>query len=251
MTAMAGHEIGGEIQVHEELGSTSDEVRELGLAGHPHGLVVFAESQTAGRGRRENRWNSQPGMDLAFSLLLRPQVPVMYWPRLTTLAALAICQAIEGVAVLPALIKWPNDVYVHDRKCAGILAETFMGGAGAFMVLGIGLNVNSEDMPPDLRTSATSLKLATGKSVDRSVLAIALLKSLDQQIRKINAGFSEAVEEVQQRSWLLGKVLTARVDGREVRGMATGLDDEGHLLVRDEQGVILTLSSAEQVRPSP
>ena len=249
MTALAGHAIGAEIQVHEELGSTSDEVRQLGLAGHPHGLVVFAESQTAGRGRRENRWASQPGTDLAFSVLLRPEAAMTEWPRITTLAALAICHAVESVTALRAFIKWPNDIYVQDRKCAGILAETFMGSTGAFMVLGIGLNVNSADLPEELRASAISLRMASGSLVDRSGLAIALLKSLNVQMRRLGAGFTEAVDDVQQRSWLVGKMLTARVEGREVRGLATGLDREGHLVVRDEQGVILTLSSAEQVRP--
>ncbi len=251
MTALAGRAIGSEVQVHEELGSTSDEVRQLGLAGHPHGLVVFAESQTAGRGRRDNRWTSQPGTDLAFSVLLRPESPMTEWPRITTMAALAICQAVESVTALRVFIKWPNDIYLQDRKCAGILAETFMGSTGAFMVLGIGVNVNSEDMPADLRATATSLRLATGQLVDRSGLAIALLKALDLQMRRLGAGFAEAVDEVQQRSWLVGKMLTARVEGREVRGLATGLDREGHLVVRDDLGVVLTLSSAEQVRPYP
>lgn len=249
MTALAGHAIGSDIQVHEELASTSDHVRELGMTGHPHGLVVFAESQTAGRGRRENRWSSQPGMDLAFSLLLRPEAPMDQWPRLTTLAALAICRAIESVTPLKPTIKWPNDIFIGDRKCAGILAETFAGGSGAFMVLGIGVNVNSSDLPEDLRKIATTLKVASGSEVDRTALAVALLKALDQQAKRLDQGFSQAVDEVQERSWLLGRTLTAQVDGGEVLGVATGLDREGHLILRTAQGGVITLSSAEQVRP--
>jgi BirA family biotin operon repressor/biotin-[acetyl-CoA-carboxylase] ligase len=104
------------------------------------------------------------------------------------------------------------------------------------------------DLPPDLRESATSLKLASGRDVDRSVLAIALLKALDQQVKRVEQGFPNAVEEVRQRSWLMGKPLAAKVDGRELRGVATGLNAEGHLLIRDEQGAVVALSSAEQVR---
>jgi BirA family biotin operon repressor/biotin-[acetyl-CoA-carboxylase] ligase len=249
IAALAGHAVGSEIQVHEELGSTSDHARDLGMAGHPHGLAVFAESQNAGRGRRDNRWSSQPGLDLAVSILLRPEARLEIWPRLTTLAALAICQAIESVTRLRAEIKWPNDIFIADRKAAGILAETFTAGAGAFMVIGIGVNVNSVDLPPDLRGTATSLKLASGREVDRNALAIALLKALDQQVKRVEQGFAKAVEEVRQRSWLMNKPLVARVDGREVRGLATGLNAEGHLLIRDEQGAVVALSSAEQVRP--
>jgi BirA family biotin operon repressor/biotin-[acetyl-CoA-carboxylase] ligase len=253
MAALAGHAIGAEIQVHEELGSTSDYARELGLAGHPHGLVVFAESQTAGRGRRDNRWSSEPGMDLAVSILLRPEARMEHWPRVTTLAALAICRAMETVAsAVNAMIKWPNDVYLDDRKSAGILAETFAQSDGAFMVLGIGVNVNTMVYPPELSRTATSLKLASGREVDRNAFAIALLKALDRIVPLVGQshGFAEALHEVRQRSWLMGKALTALVDGREVRGVAAGLNDEGHLLVRDERGVEMALSSAEQVRPA-
>jgi len=248
--ALAGHGIGTEIQVHEELGSTSDHARDLGMAGHPHGLVVFAESQSAGRGRRESQWSSQPGLDLAVSVLLRPEAGLELWPRLTTLTALAICHAIDSVTSLKALIKWPNDVFIHDRKTAGILAETFTGAAGAFMVIGIGINVNSVDLPPGLRDTATSLQLASGRDVDRNALAIALLKSLDQQVKRLVHGFAESLDEVRQRSWLIGRAVTARVDGREVRGRATGLNAEGHLLLLHEDGAVIALSSAEQVRPA-
>jgi BirA family biotin operon repressor/biotin-[acetyl-CoA-carboxylase] ligase len=248
IAALAGHAVGSEIQVHEELGSTSDHARDLGMAGHPNGLAVFAESQNAGRGRRDNRWSSQSGLDLAVSILLRPEARLEIWPRLTTLAALAICHAIESVTSLKAEIKWPNDIFIADRKAAGILAETFTASTGPFMVIGIGVNVNSVDLPPDLRESATSLKQAAGRDVDRNALAIALLKALDQQVKRLEPGFAKAVEEVQQRSWLMGRPLVAQVDGRELRGVATGLNAEGHLLIRDEQGTIVALSSAEQVR---
>jgi len=97
IAALAGHAVGSEIQVHEELGSTSDHARGLGMAGHPHGLAVFAESQNAGRGRRENRWSSQPGLDLAVSILLRPEARLELWPRFTTLAALATCKAMTAM----------------------------------------------------------------------------------------------------------------------------------------------------------
>ncbi len=247
-SAMAGHAIGCEVQVHPELASTSDHVRELGLAGYPHGLVVFAEAQSAGRGRRDHRWSSESGLDLLLSILLRPQLRIEHWPRLTTIAALSLCRAIEATTLLKPAIKWPNDIYLSDQKCAGILAESFMGSTGNFMVLGIGLNVNTRTFPPDLK--ATSLRRETPheKIQDRNPLAIALLKQLDQLVMHWDEGFRNVIEEVSQRSWLSGKKITARMEGRQVEGIAAGLNSEGHLLLQQSDGSILTLSSAEQVR---
>lgn len=249
--ALAGHAIGGEVQVHAELPSTNDHVRQLGLDGYPHGLVVFAESQTAGRGRRENRWCSGPGQDLLMSVLLRPGARMESWPRLTTLAALAVCKAIEFTSALKPAIKWPNDVLVHGRKCAGILAETFAGGSSAFMVLGIGINVNTTAYPPELRDTATSLKLILQRHLDRNTLAIALLKQLDLQLMRWEAGFADAVKEVAERSWVIGRAVTARMDGQPVKGVASSLNDEGHLVLIQDDGRTATLTSAEHVRPLP
>lgn len=248
--ALAGHGVGGEVQVHEELSSTSDHVRELGLAGHPHGLVVFAEAQTAGRGRRENRWSSPPAQDILCSMLLRPGVKPEHWARLTTLAALAICKAVETTTSLHPEIKWPNDVFISGKKCAGILAETFTGPMGAFMVLGIGLNVNTEAYPPDLEGTATSLRLAMGdgRMLDRNLVAISLVKQVDRLMPLWGEGYRAVMDEVRHRSRLLGHVVRARVDGREVEGMATDLNEEGHLMLCLADGSALTLSSAEQVR---
>lgn len=245
---MAGHAIGCEIQVHEELASTSDHVRELGLSGYPHGLVVFAEAQHAGRGRRDNCWSSEPGQDLLLSILLRPQVSMERWPRLTTLAALAICRAVELTTPLQPVIKWPNDIYLNDRKCAGILAESFTGSAGAFMVLGIGLNVNTLHFPPDLKATSLRREMPQEKIRDRNALAIALLKQLNQLVMSWDEGFAPVIEAVKLRSWLMGKPITARLEGRAVEGVVVDLNQEGHLLVRQSDGSILTLSSAEQVR---
>jgi BirA family biotin operon repressor/biotin-[acetyl-CoA-carboxylase] ligase len=188
-------------------------------------------------------------LDLAVSVLLRPEARLEWWPRFTTLSALAVCHAIEAATDLKAKIKWPNDVYVQDRKVAGILAETFQDSAGAFMVVGVGLNVNSVNLPPDLRATAGSLKLAAGREVDRTTLAIALLKSLDALTKGFDSGFAEVLEEVRSRSWLIGRPLTALVDGQVVQGVAEGLNAEGHLLMRDDRGTLRALSSAEQVRP--
>ncbi len=240
------------VQVVEEIGSTSDALREAALAGEDAGLVLFAESQTAGRGRRQNRWLAPKGKDLMFSLLLRPEAATALWPRVTTLAALAICRAIEDELPLWPRIKWPNDVYVHDRKVAGLLAEAVTTSSGLMLVLGIGLNVNTRDFPPDLSDTATSLLSAVQPLpqllLERESLARAILQQLHRQLSRIEEGFHEAISEVRERSWLLGRQIRATVDGREIFGRALDLDQEGHLIMALPDGSITPLSSAESVR---
>ena len=247
--ALAGHYIGSEIQVHEKIASTSDHVRELGLAGWPHGVVAFAEAQSAGRGRRENRWCSEPGKDLLFSILLKPDVSIEHWARLATLTALGICRAIEDEFALHPQIKWPNDLILSDRKFCGILTETHVGATGSFIVLGVGLNVNTTVFPPELQYLASSLRNeCNGRILDRTQLAIRLLQHLEQELEKWERGFPEVIAEVQRRSWLMGKRIRAQHHGVLTEGVVAGLNEEGWLIVKHDDGKVSTLGSAEQVR---
>ncbi len=247
--ALAGHAIGSEIQVHEQIASTSDHARELGLAGWPHGVVVFAEAQSAGRGRRENRWCSEPGKDLLFSVLLKPDVMIEHWARLATLTALGICRAIEDALSLRPQIKWPNDLMLRDRKFCGILAETHVGAAGSFIVLGVGLNVNTIVFPPELQELATTLRNeCDGRILDRTQLAIRLLQYLELALEKWERGFADVIADVQKRSWLMGKRIRAQHHGVLTEGVVAGLNEEGWLIVKHDDGTVSTLGSAEQVR---
>ncbi len=241
------------VRVAAEVGSTSDEVRAAALAGEAAGLVLFTECQTAGRGRRDNRWITPRGQDLMFSILLRPAAAMTLWPRLTTLAALGLCRAVEEGLPLRPGIKWPNDLYVNDRKAAGLLAEVVTPPGGAALVLGIGLNVNAREFPPELAGGATSLLLELPSRVipelDRQELAFLILRELAAQFQRLETdSFIEAVGEVRTRSWLLGKQIRATVDGREVYGRAVDLNTEGHLLLALPDGTVSTLTSAEGVR---
>lgn len=240
-----------DIRVLDEVASTNDVVRDLGLSGSPHGAVVFAEHQTSGRGRRQNRWIAPASKDLMFSILLKPDAPVPLWPRITTLAALAICKGIEHELPLAPTIKWPNDVYLADRKIAGLLAESLSGPSGMFIVLGIGLNVNTTTFPEDISKTATSLALELRSDlmeINRNKLAAAILNSLADELQRIDSGFISAMEEVRARSWLIGKTIRATVEGREVFGRAADLNHEGHLVLALPDGSSRALSSADDVR---
>lgn len=240
------------VRIVQETGSTSDDIRAAALAGEEPGLVLFTESQTAGRGRRDNRWVAPAGKDIMVTLLLRPEAPLALWSRMTTLAALAICLAIEEELPLRPQIKWPNDIYIQDRKVSGLLAEVVLAPSGPMLVLGIGLNVNTRELPAELAATATSLILGLPATpmgnLDRNSLGASLLHHLHQQTARLEHGFQQAVSQVRDRSWLLGRQVRATVEGSEIYGRALDLDPEGHLRLVLADGSLRTLSSAESVR---
>ena len=237
------------VTVLDEIGSTSDWLKQH-AADLPLGSVVFTESQTAGRGRRENRWIAPRGKDLMFSLLLRPEAAFEQWPRITTLAALAICKAIEAELPLQPRIKWPNDIYLGDLKTSGLLAETVSTREGLVLVLGIGLNVNTLDFPAELSATSLLQKLASPvlREIDRNTLAKRLLECLHAEFQRLDDDFSAAIAEVRERSWLLHRQIRAQAPHGEVFGRVLDLDEEGHLLLELADGTVQTLASADHVR---
>ena len=179
--------IGCQIVLLRETSSTNDFVFQMAAPNVPEGLVVFAEHQTAGRGQRSNRWESAPHKGLWFSILLRPDIAIAESARLTKWVAETIGKTIEEQLALRATIRLPNDVYINERKIAGVLVEMrVMKGGGYVAIVGIGLNVNqtSEEFPEEIRTRSISLAMATGSPVDRRNLTVALLRNLDQTYRE-------------------------------------------------------------------
>ena len=237
------------VRVFDELGSTSDWLKQ-NAAREPVGTVVFTESQTAGRGRRDNRWIAPRGKDLMFSLLFQPPSPLEKWPRITTLAALAICKAIEAELPLQPRIKWPNDIYLSDRKVSGLLAETVSTRDGMLLVLGIGLNVNTREFSPGIVATSLLSELPTAPlgELDRNSLANRVLGSLDAEFQRIGDDFSSAIAEVRPRSWLLGRQIRAKAPQGEVFGRVLDLNEEGHLILEFPDGNTHTLTSADEVR---
>lgn len=175
--------IGCEIIVLEETTSTNDAVLQRATPTAPEGLVVFAEHQTAGRGQRNNRWESSTHKGLWFSILLRPKIDIAESPRLTAWAADTVAQTIcEGFSLM-ATVKEPNDVQIDGRKIAGVLVEMrAQQNAPYLAIAGIGINVNHapEDFSEEVREQATSLAIALERQVDRHEFAIALLRNLDR-----------------------------------------------------------------------
>lgn len=232
--------VGRDIRVFQQTASTSDILDKLARDGVREGMVVFSESQTRGRGRLGRSWISPPGRGLWFSVLLRPHLRPQAATRLTVAAAVALFRAIRRELPLLPEIKWPNDVMIHGRKVAGVLTE-LSGELDSIrhIALGIGVNVNlaEEDLPPTLRSQATSLKLATGRSVDRPALAAALLQELDTTYHAaLGTGFAALADEWSSRCSTLGRLISVTTGHRRVQGRAEALDDEGALLVRTDSG---------------
>ncbi len=237
-----------EILVFEETDSTNERLLDLGTAGAREGLVLFAERQTAGRGRFLRQWDSASHRGIWVSLLLRPQLPLSLWPRLTTWAAVAAAHAVERSASLAAKIKWPNDLELNGRKIAGILIETGTDrGGGLFAVLGIGLNVNQEagEFPESIRATASSLRIASGRVQDRVLIAVELLRSLSFLYDRLIEGFFAVLDEARGRSTLLGHPVSLRSAGVTVEGIAEDLADDGRLLIRLGDGSIEPFSAGD------
>jgi BirA family biotin operon repressor/biotin-[acetyl-CoA-carboxylase] ligase len=240
-------------RVLAETRSTNDDALALGLSGAADGTVVLTEHQTAGRGRRGDAWVSPPGTNLLFSLLLQPQAAATAWTRIPHLAGLAVCRAIETLfpALPPARLKWPNDVYLDDRKLAGILVESrSAGGRPPYAVLGIGLNVNGtpEEFPSELRSIATSLREHTGHLIDRNALAAAILAEWAVVYpAELASDFDGVRRELIRRSWLWGRAITVVGGGREITGTVVDLGPEGELVVEAPNGERESVVSAERV----
>src|SRR5487761_1992466 len=232
--------IGRDIQVFEETTSTNDVMEKLARDGVKEGVVVFAESQTKGRGRLGRKWLSPERKGLWFSVLLRPELRPQEATQLTVASATALRRAIAAETGLSPEIKWPNDILIGDKKVAGILTELSAEvDRVKHIILGIGVDVNLDagELPPELRKTATSLKLETGGMVSRAELAVAILQALDEDYARIGAGrFAAVADEWEAHCATIGKNVTVLIGDRKICGRAEALDDDGALLVRTEHG---------------
>jgi BirA family biotin operon repressor/biotin-[acetyl-CoA-carboxylase] ligase len=234
--------VGREIQVFQATTSTMDVMARFAQDGVREGVVVFAETQSQGRGRLGRAWLSPARCGLWFSLLLRPAVRPQAATQLTIAAATAVARAIENAGPFKPEIKWPNDILLRGKKVAGILTElSAEPDQVRHVIIGIGVDVNvsSSAFPAELRRTATSLKIEAGQPIDRPALAAALLEELEADYARVIGGrFDAVVAEWERRCRTVGRQVTVRLGGREIQGLAEALDDDGALLVRTQHGRI-------------
>lgn len=224
----------------DTIGSTNDVVAELAAEGADEGVVVIADTQTAGRGRRGRTWFSPPGAGLYVSVLLAPGRAAVEPARATSLltlaAGVALAEGVERATGLSADIKWPNDLRVGTRKLAGILAEGAVspGGPSALrVVLGFGINVRPAAYPPDLAMRATSLESELGRPVDRALVCAQALASLAARYGDLMAGRFDAILDGWRRRapGHQHARVTWQDGGASRSGVTVGIDDTGALLV--------------------
>jgi len=218
--------------------STNERARELAAAGAPCGTVVTASEQTAGRGRRGRQWTAPPGKAVLFSAVLSP---LDARHALLPLAVpLAVCEAVESLAPVRCQVKWPNDVWVDERKLAGVLIEA---QPPAWAVIGVGLNVSIEpqEFPDDLRQPATSI----GNGVSTEEALAALCERLDEWVE---ADRDRLLAEFRERDALRGRGIGwvgAGSENQAGSGVADGIDERGNLVVVSSEGERLSLGSGE------
>jgi len=240
------------VHYFKSVSSTNLNARELAENCAINGTAVIAENQTSGRGRLGKSWHSKAGKGLYCSIIVRPDLQVHDYPKITLATGLAVSVTLDRLSAKSSHLKWPNDIYFSGKKCGGILTESsgFSGGRDSwYAVIGIGINVNNtkEDFPVDLRKDVTSLLLETGQRFEITDLFEKLredvLSTLDLFCQK---GFAPILSEWKKKDYLLGKKMQCVAQNRTiVEGVALGPDDEGQLHVRDIDGHVHSVLSGD------
>jgi BirA family biotin operon repressor/biotin-[acetyl-CoA-carboxylase] ligase len=231
--------IGHKIIHYFRTGSTNDVALSLVLEGAPHGIVVVAEEQMAGRGRFDRAWYSEKASGIYASVILRPALAPAAAPVLTLVAGLAAHHAVTEVTGLPADIRWPNDLLINRKKVCGILTEMSADIDRIHgVVLGMGLNVNHRQMPAELAAVGTSLRIEGGKTYSRVQLFVALLKKLQHYYCLLLEGGSAAVTErwALASSYASAKRVRVVTPSGDFLATTAGLDPGGALRVRRDNG---------------
>lgn len=240
------------LSFHQTIGSTNEEALQLAEEGAPHGTLIVADAQTAGRGRSGRSWITLPGTSLAFSLILRlPDIQGEHWLRMFGMSAMSIANALDHFG-LAAQIKWPNDVLLEGKKVAGILiSNTWDGEVIEYSIIGIGVNVTQESIPQDVALDfpAISIEGALGRAVDRVELLTAILHQLAMQYGRMDT--QEFLEEWRNKlAYLNQQVQVKLVDG-EIAGKLLGLTPKGELTLLGPDNRVLTVGIGDMtLRPS-
>lgn len=226
------------ITYQSSVGSTNTLAKELAMRGSSHGTLVTADEQTAGRGRRGRNWLSDRGMGAYMTLILRPDIPSHRVPMLTIVTGIAVVQAAHQLGLDGAWLKWPNDVWVGRRKLAGILSE--LSGELEqidFVVVGIGVNANQAEFPPELEATATSFRNETGEPVNRAKLTARIMDNLALLLPLLAApDITPVISLYLQYDRLIGKPVQVHAPAEDFVGVAQELTSDGALIVKLADG---------------
>ena len=231
----------------ESMTSTNAVLKQAAESGAGHGTLALCEEQTQGRGRRGRSWVSPKGQGLWMSLLIRPKLPPAKAQLITLAAALAMAEAVAVETGLTTQIKWPNDLVVSGKKICGILLE-LSGDLDhiAYVVVGTGLNVGKDAFPPELAQQATSLEGLLGQPVKRAPILRAYLTAMEHHMESLEkSGLAGILPSYEKRSCTLLKPVRVEGGGESFSGLAAGLDEDGALLVKLENGTLRRVLAAD------
>jgi BirA family biotin operon repressor/biotin-[acetyl-CoA-carboxylase] ligase len=227
------------IFVHKVLPSTNDTAKELYKKGLSEEAVILAEEQSAGRGRMDREWVSPAKKNILMSLLLKPSIEIERVYTLTLALAVSVTDAVNKITGLSAMIKWPNDIYLNGKKLGGILTEFGAKGLNVdYVILGLGLNVNW--CPEDgALFPSTSLWMESSRELSRNKLIASVLLQYNEIYQNILAGDLENFhEKCNERSLVTGNKVSINTEGEIIEGQVSGIDIDGALLVREQNGNI-------------
>ncbi len=246
-TLLNNNTIGKQIIYFDSIDSTNNyakkEIKKL-----ENGTIILSEEQLSGRGRRGRDWTSPKGTGIWMSLVLKPNIPTREGIKMTQIAAAAVCKSIRELIKLDTLIKWPNDIVINGKKVCGILTE--MAGELdeiKYIVIGIGINVNTKDFPDEIKENATSLFIEGNKKIDRRNLLVDILENFEILYNDYmeNLSLNETLSIIRNYSAVLGKNIRVIRGKLEKRGKAIDIDNNGMLLVEMEDGSSELISSGE------
>ncbi|MGL4403028.1 MAG: biotin--[acetyl-CoA-carboxylase] ligase [Fusobacteriaceae bacterium] len=236
-----------EIHIFKELDSTNNEAKKMAMSGAPSGTLVLAEKQTKGRGRRGNKeFYSPANSGIYMSLILRPNLSMEDITLITTATSVGICRAIEKIFPIKPQIKWINDIYLEDRKVCGILTEgvtDFETGTIEAVILGIGINFNTDDFPEEIKKKAGSLMSGKISQVSRNTLIAEVTKEIFKIMDTIQD--REYLKEYKERSWVIGNMIEVITPEETYRAKALDIEENGALVVERENGKTEKLISGE------
>ena len=244
---------GRTLHFFESTGSTNPDAKRFAEEGAPHGTTVVADRQTAGRGRRGRSWESPAGKSIYFTIVVRPEFEPDKASMITLVVALAVAEAVREETGLSTGIKWPNDVVVNGKKICGILTEMSMTpemNEIQFLVAGVGVNVNQdseEDFTPELRGRATSLKMESGRTIDRAALLARILHHFEEDYDLFEKRLDLSDLQERYEALLLGKDNRVRVldPAGEYTGISRGINGMGELIVEKEDGETVLVYAGE------
>ena len=236
-----------QIYWYDVIDSTNTQAKKLAAEGAPHGTVLIADRQTAGRGRLGRSFQSPAGMGIYMSVILRPDCPADQLMHLTCATGVAMCDAVAASAGFCPDIKWTNDLIFQGRKLAGILTELVTTSQGVCAVIGIGVNCCQQetDFDQDIRSFAGSLSMVTGTPIDRARVAAAMITHIHSMDKSLLTGKAAMMDRYRQHCITVGQDICLIRSDQVQYGHAEGIDDSGSLLVRFPDGHLEAVNSGE------